>query len=82
MSCDSGGEEAWVGVGWDPPRPDRVPDILANFLEALRGEPRSYPWRDRLPVGFGHPRAACPVNCFYCYQMSLHPRQDFQRFLR
>lgn len=40
MSCDSGGEEAWVGVGWDPPRPDRVPDILANFLEALRGEPQ------------------------------------------
>lgn len=28
------------------------------------------------------PGATRQVNCFYCYQMSLHPRQDFQRVLR
>lgn len=28
-------------VGWDPPRPDRAPDVLGNSLEALRGEAQS-----------------------------------------
>lgn len=39
LSCDVGGEQAWgLGVGWDPPKPDRVPDILGNLLESLRAE--------------------------------------------
>lgn len=28
-------------VGWDSARPDRVPDVLGNFLKALRGEAQS-----------------------------------------
>lgn len=40
---DVGGEKAWEGVWAGPPRPDRVPDILGNFLKALKGEIN--PWR-------------------------------------
>ena len=28
-------------VGWDSRRPDRVPDVLGNFLRAVRGEAQS-----------------------------------------
>lgn len=70
-------EGVWVGA----PRPNRVPDILGNFLKALRGETQSLEGRSYTSA-ITITGATCQVNCFYCYQMSLHPRQDFQRVLR